>query len=86
MRGQHTPKHSRKPQKQIAPIVAIPAEGDGHLREPQVCAAFSMSKSKLWRDVAAGMFPAPFKNGGITVWDLRELRAHMDRIRHQGVA
>jgi predicted DNA-binding transcriptional regulator AlpA len=75
------PNYGRRSQKQASPIIALPSEGDGNLREAQVCGAFAFSKSKLWRDVLLGRFPAPFKIGGITVWDLRTVRDHLAKLR-----
>ena len=85
-RTESAKKSQTKPKKNVPAIITLPAEGNGHVREPQVLGVFSMSRSKLWRDIRAGIFPAPYKHGGITIWDIRDLRAHMERIRRGSAA
>lgn len=48
---------------------------------PTIPAIFPWSKSKLWDAVKKGEFPKPVKLGPrITVWDVREIRAHYEKI------
>ena len=56
-------------------IVASDGSLTGFMRMPQVLALVPVSKSTLWRHVAAGTFPAPVKLFfGVTAWRVDDVR------------
>lgn len=62
-----------------------PLPDEGFIRLPQVISLFGVQKSKIWEMVKAGQFPAPKKLGHKTsVWDVREIRAVIERISREG--
>jgi len=77
-------KRRTRGKKQPQAIVTLPAEGDGFVSQSTTCAVFQFSRPTLYRLMARGIFPRPYKNGGMSVWDLSELRAHRDKIRGGG--
>ncbi len=46
-------------------------------RVPVVAALFSVSIPTVWRWARDGLLPAPNKRGGVTLWNVGELRARM---------
>lgn len=49
------------------------------LRLPAVAALCGISKATVWRWSKAGTLPAPVKRGGVTGWQVGELRAALAR-------
>jgi prophage regulatory protein len=43
------------------------------LRRPEVLEQIKCSKSKLYEDISAGLFPAPIKHGRISYWIAEEV-------------
>ena len=57
---------------------------EGFVRERTVVTFFATSHSTLWRWITEGRFPKPIKLGpGTTAWDVRDLRAHVDKVRNK---
>ncbi|MFT3821850.1 MAG: AlpA family phage regulatory protein [Rubrivivax sp.] len=51
----------------------------GFIRQAQVLAFIPFSKSTLWRQVAAGVFPAPVKlTPSITAWRAEDIRTWIE--------
>ncbi len=51
----------------------------GFMRLPQVLALVPVSKTTLWRHVAAGTFPAPVKLfASVTAWRVDDVRRWID--------
>jgi predicted DNA-binding transcriptional regulator AlpA len=48
-----------------------------HVRLPVVTALFSVSPATVWRWCRSGQFPKPMRIGGVTFWNVGELRARM---------
>ena len=44
-------------------------------RVPVVAALFDISAPTVWRWTRSGILPAPFKRGGVTAWNVGQLRA-----------
>lgn len=68
--------HSSKAPAQISQALPIPAlPPTGFIRQAQVLALIPISKSTLWRQVAAGTFPAPVKlTLRVTAWRAEAIR------------
>lgn len=51
----------------------------GFIRLPQVLALVPISRTTLWRHVAAGTFPAPVKLfASVTAWRVEDVRSWID--------
>ena len=54
---------------------------EGFVRQPVVLAVFGTTRATLWRWVATGRFPRPYKlSPGTTAWNVADLREHMKKI------
>jgi predicted DNA-binding transcriptional regulator AlpA len=47
------------------------------VRLPVVAALFSISAATVWRWTHAGLLPQPTQKGGVTAWNVGELRAEL---------
>jgi len=80
---------SRKPSRKSVitePVVVTTLPQEGFVAEPTVLAIFAIKRSTMWWFIKTGRFPKPYKTGPFgrfsrSVWDVNELRAHMDKIR-----
>ena len=52
-----------------------------HVRQHTVEKLFACSASTVWRWVHKGLIPSPSKYGGITVWNVGELRQALSSIK-----
>lgn len=51
--------------------------GSANVRLPVVAALFSISPATVWRWCRAGLLPNPTHIGGVTFWNVHELRARL---------
>jgi prophage regulatory protein len=57
------------------PINFLTLPPEGFVREPVVLAAGGMKRSTLWKWVAEGKFPKPYKiSSRLTAWDVADVR------------
>ncbi len=56
------------------------------LRLPEICSLVGMSRSWVFREVAAGNFPRPIKIGGASRWDSAQIEAYIATLLDAGGA
>lgn len=49
------------------------------LRMPEVCRRTGRTRDQVYRDIRAGLFPAPLKRGAQSVWVASEVQAVIER-------
>lgn len=55
------------------------------VRLPTLLTLFPVSKSTWWNGVQTGRFPAPVRNGRITMWSVKSIRALVQQLEQDGV-
>jgi predicted DNA-binding transcriptional regulator AlpA len=70
-----------KPRRETVTYIARPLPDAGFVRLPSILAVYSTSRSKLYNDIKAGIFPAPVKLGPRTsAWRVDQVREALARL------
>lgn len=51
--------------------------GDANVRVRVVAAVYGVSTATVWRWARNGLLPAPHRRGGVTAWNVGQLRANL---------
>ena len=59
------------------PESVVPVAGERLIRLPELLSITGESRSQTYAKIAAGLMPAPIKDGRSSLWVLSEIHAHL---------